>query len=78
MMCQRCQGLMVSVTLEDTESTVMHEPTLGWRCVLCGEILDPIIAQHRKGPRKPPPRKPTPRHDTMVVVVGPANQWNKS
>ncbi len=78
MMCQRCQGLMVSVTLVDIEGTVRREPTLGWRCVLCGEVLDPTIAQHRKGPPKPPPRKPTPRHDTMVVVVGPANQWNES
>ncbi len=76
MMCQRCQGLMVSVTLVDIEGTVMREPTLGWRCVLCGAIVDPTISQHRKGPPKPPPRKPTPRYDTMVV--GPANQWNKS
>ena len=76
MMCQRCQGLMVSVTLEDTQSTVMREPTLGWRCLLCGEVLDPTIAQHRKGPPMPPLHKPTRRLSAMVV--GPANQRNES
>ncbi len=76
MMCQRCQGLMVSVTLEDTQSTVMGGPTLGWRCLLCGEILDPTIAQHRKGPPMPPLHKPKRRLSAMVV--GPANQRNES
>ena len=76
MTCPRCQGLMVSTTLEDAKSTLSREPLHAWRCLLCGEILDPTIAQHRKGPPKPPPRKPTPRLD--VVVVGPANQRNKS
>ncbi len=76
MNCPRCQGLMVSVTLEDAEWTVSREPILGWRCLLCGEVLDPTIAEHRKGPPEPPPRKPTLR---LGVMVGdPTNQKHRS
>ncbi len=76
MTCPRCQGLMVSATLEDAKSTLSREPLRAWRCLLCGEVLDPTIAQHRKGPPKPPPGRPHARLGAMVV--GPANQRNKS
>ena len=74
MMCQRCQGLMVSVTLEDIEGTVMREPTLGWRCLLCGAIVDPTIAENRNGPLKPPHRKTTPR---LIAVLGEGHQGGR-
>lgn len=45
MACSRCGGLMVSVLLEDRESTYCQCP--GLRCVSCGEIFDELIAQHR-------------------------------
>ncbi len=66
MMCKRCQGLMVSVTLEDSEGTVMREPTVGWRCLLCGEVVDPTITDNRNAPLKPPHRKPTPRLNAVL------------
>ncbi len=70
MMCQRCQGLMVFVTLKDIEGTVMREPTLGWRCLLCGGIVDPAIAENRKSPPKPLPRRPVPRFGPLLGVAG--------
>ncbi len=67
MTCPRCQGLMVSVTLEDAEWSRSREPSLGWRCLLCGEVVDPTIADNRKIRPKPLPRKPTPR---LRVLIG--------
>lgn len=38
--CERCGGLMVSEDCDDFN---------GWRCILCGERVDPVIlAQRRK------------------------------
>lgn len=38
--CARCGGLMVSEEFDDFN---------GWRCILCGERIDPVIlAQRRK------------------------------
>jgi hypothetical protein len=45
MSCPRCTGLMVSVTLEDRESTYVKYPAL--KCVTCGNVVDPLIARHR-------------------------------
>lgn len=45
MACSRCGGLMVSVLLEDRESTYCQCP--GLKCVSCGDVFDELIAQHR-------------------------------
>ena len=38
--CERCSGLMVSER---------DDEFMGWRCILCGERIDPVIlAQRRK------------------------------
>lgn len=49
MSCSRCHGMMVSIKLEDADSTAPPEPVLGWRCLLCGDIIDPLIHAHREG-----------------------------
>lgn len=51
MTCSRCQGLMVRIRLEDAESTAAPDPIEGWRCLLCGEVIDPLIQAHRGGRR---------------------------
>ncbi len=61
MNCPRCHGLMVSVMLEDAKGTIAKDPVIAFRCVLCGEILDPTIAENRRLPRKPLPRTSVPR-----------------
>ncbi len=53
MTCPRCQGLMVSITLDDPESSPLGEPILGWRCLLCGEVVDETIVANRKSVWKP-------------------------
>lgn len=42
--CHRCGGLMVS-------ENVFELGAFNWRCVSCGERIDPIILQHRREER---------------------------
>ena len=43
-MCPRCSGLMVQERFDDFCGGL---PFPGVRCVNCGEILDPLIREHR-------------------------------
>ena len=45
---------MITVTLEDRESTYVKYPAL--KCVTCGNVLDPLIAKHHMD-RQPVYRK---------------------
>ena len=47
MTCSRCCGLMVEDHFMDFEGTTGHMWTDGYRCMNCGHIHDPVIAQHR-------------------------------
>ncbi len=40
--CRRCHGLMVFEKFYGQNTSFY-----GWHCVLCGEILDPVILLHR-------------------------------
>ncbi len=42
MRCQRCGGRMIVEKYYDVNNVF-----LGWHCVICGEILDPVILLHR-------------------------------
>lgn len=46
MTCERCQGLMVQ---DDSFDLCESERRLAvWRCVLCGEMVDPVIVANRR------------------------------
>ncbi len=75
MTCPRCHGLMAAITLEDPKSTISREPLIGWRCLLCGEVLDPTISENRVITRKRLPRQPVPR--LGILVGAPATQRRK-
>ena len=47
MKCRRCQGWMVNEKYYGAGF-----PFWGWRCVSCGEILDPVIWENRNHLRK--------------------------
>ena len=47
MKCTRCQGLMVSDHLLDIKETMGPMWAKSWRCVACGNIVDPLIEKHR-------------------------------
>jgi hypothetical protein len=41
--CPRCSGLMVYQVFYSGDD---HFP--GWKCIACGEIVDPVILENRK------------------------------
>ncbi len=47
MICNRCQGLMVHDDLIDLQESYLPMWMRGWRCVACGNIVDPLIHRHR-------------------------------
>ncbi len=51
MSCSRCHGLMVTITMKETATS---EHVSGWRCLLCGETVDPGIEANRRGHQEPP------------------------
>ncbi len=55
MECRRCRGLMVVDRCWDLQES-MEISFSGWRCLICGEIIDPIIMQNRLHRPLPPKR----------------------
>ena len=47
MHCTRCEGLMVPDDLIDMQESSIPMWMKGWRCVSCGNIVDPLIQRHR-------------------------------
>ncbi len=53
MTCPRCKGIMVRDTFEDMQDDTGALSFPGWRCLTCGEVLDPVITQNRQSHREP-------------------------
>ncbi len=47
MECPRCSGLMVVDRFQDLLDDTGKIDFYGLRCLICGEILDPMILTHR-------------------------------
>ncbi len=47
MTCKRCNGLMVADDLIDLQESYVPTWMRGWRCIACGNIVDPVINRHR-------------------------------
>ncbi len=54
MRCMRCRGLMVRDQFYDMLDDSGYLSFYGWRCVCCGNVLDPLILKNRRG-RRPVP-----------------------
>ena len=53
MQCVRCHGRMVTDYFIDMENSgELWMP--GWRCLVCGEVVDPLIMKHRLTQEKTP------------------------
>lgn len=47
MNCRRCHGFMVEERFEDLRGDPHDISFYGWRCVCCGDIVDPVIIRNR-------------------------------
>jgi hypothetical protein len=48
MECMRCQGLMAEDHFIDLQGTGGLMWMKGWRCLNCGQVVDPLIEQNRR------------------------------
>ncbi len=48
MECVRCQGLMVPGYFSEMKQTGGLEVIQFWRCINCGEVVDPLIDHYRR------------------------------
>ncbi|NKB80472.1 MAG: hypothetical protein GKS05_00960 [Nitrospirales bacterium] len=53
MECPRCNGVMVKDAFADIQDDTGAREFFGWRCILCGEILDPVISVNRQSHHEP-------------------------
>lgn len=72
--CPRCQSLMVLETFVDFESDSHPGSFLGWRCVGCGAILDPLILLHQAD--RPEPGECRARHRKRGMFVSSFSKSN--
>ena len=70
MNCPRCTGLMVRDDFLDLQDEADQCPFAAWRCLICGEVLDPVILKNRSAP--PEPMGDRGRHWPMVQCVSTA------
>ena len=47
MNCPRCNSIMVGDVFEDLSDDTGSLNFNGWRCPICGDILDPLIIKNR-------------------------------
>lgn len=62
--CRRCHGLMVPERFLDLQDDTGQLSFYGWRCLTCGEIVDPLIQAHRAH-RHRHPAAATPKNRTL-------------
>lgn len=47
MKCPKCQGMMVQDLLYDVFESTGHLPSEAWRCISCGNVIDPVVLRNR-------------------------------
>lgn len=62
MHCIRCQGLMVSHRMDDAGAPTLSGYLNGWKCLLCGEVIDAVIAANRRDRGEPTRDRTRPRY----------------
>ena len=45
--CPRCKSVMIEERFQDINDDTGRMHFFGYRCLSCGEILDPVIAHNR-------------------------------
>jgi len=47
MCCRRCNGFMMRDSFLDLRDDTGRLNFEGWRCLNCGEVIDPVVLTHR-------------------------------
>ena len=47
MECERCQATMMEESFNDVKADIWLMEFHGWRCPVCGNVLDPVILENR-------------------------------
>lgn len=68
MKCPRCTGLMIRDDYFDLQDEAGRCTFVAWRCLICGEVLDPVILQHRSAPPEPMVARARPQLQRFVSV----------
>lgn len=71
MHCTRCEGLMVPDDLVDMQESSIPMWMKGWRCLSCGNIVDPLIERHRMIQRSDPMSLLNVEHHLQSFLVQP-------
>jgi hypothetical protein len=70
--CRRCHGLMHPIDPLDRMDVIQGgnpDDVRAWRCLTCGDLIDPVIMRNRIRPRNHRNRRrdPTPRQTVFKV-----------
>lgn len=69
MTCPRCAGLMIRDNYLDLQDETGQCRFVAWRCLICGEVLDPVILKHRSTRPEPMMDRARP-HFSRCVSLG--------
>ncbi len=58
MKCERCGGLMLMEQFYDFRDDTAEFEFSGWRCLVCGEIVDPLLVGNLHGSARKEARRP--------------------
>ena len=70
MSCVRCHGLMVPTRLEEAAGVTSGGSLSGWKCLLCGEVIDSVITANRKHPQEPKRNRARLRNGAVPAKAG--------
>jgi len=52
MTCSRCGGVMAAEEFSNLTDGMVPWFYAGWRCLYCGDVVDPLILRHRSRGRQ--------------------------
>ncbi len=73
--CTRCHGMMIETYSDLLSPDERGEAIFVWRCVNCGEYVDPLVLQNRWAEHGTPPpllkpaRRPVAYHRSRSMTV---------
>lgn len=67
MECERCHATMLEEAFEDIRSDSWITGFHGWRCLVCGNVLDPVILANRSALSMEPRNGVRKRHNAQAL-----------